>query len=175
MWTISTSSTSGPRSISASTSVSGSAQPGWIYTRMPDCTERNASCGVRSFFLYSISHDIACLLLSDISALRLLVSDRCVINRPLKKLLQHLQQFQLTKNLHRAVEYRLPLQKIPQVFFCLDNRPHDLAQRDPLLGPPLADLYIPMFDIELGFTQQPVPEMAVDFVNPRFQFLARNF
>src|SRR5437763_1441088 len=59
MCTISTSCTKGARRINASTRVSGSAQPGWMYTRIPDCTHRNASSEVRNFFLYSISHDIS--------------------------------------------------------------------------------------------------------------------
>src|ERR1035437_1808809 len=59
VWTISTPRTHEPRRIRASTRVSGSAHPGWIYTRIPDSTQRKASSGVCTFLAYSISHDIS--------------------------------------------------------------------------------------------------------------------
>src|SRR5689334_20347811 len=62
--TISTSRTKGARSINASIRTSGSAHPGWMYTRMPDSTQRKASAGLLSFLLYSTSHDMTDLLRS---------------------------------------------------------------------------------------------------------------
>src|SRR5579871_2334505 len=57
MWTISTSCTSGARRISASTRVSGSAHPGWMYTRIPERTQSSASSGACNLFLYSSSQE----------------------------------------------------------------------------------------------------------------------
>src|SRR5208337_1681178 len=48
----STSLTKGARTISASTSASGSAQPGWIYSRIPDSTQETASRAVISLLRY---------------------------------------------------------------------------------------------------------------------------
>src|ERR1035438_7152298 len=54
----STSFTKGARPIRASTRASGSAQPGWMYTRIPDSTQDTASCAVTSLLRYCSIQDI---------------------------------------------------------------------------------------------------------------------
>src|SRR5271157_974593 len=98
----------------ASTRVSGSAQPGWIYTRIPHFTDCNASSGVRSFFRYSVSHNIPSLRTgSQLSAISssaksrprccVLIAYRHVIDGTVEEMAEQLQHFQLTKKLHRTV------------------------------------------------------------------------
>src|SRR5438477_9507653 len=119
MWTISTSRTAGPRRISASTSVSGSAQPGWMYTRMPDSTKRNASSAVRIFCEYSASHDILLSLGGRSHAFdlhlraRFLISDCSVVNRPIEEVVEQLQHFQFSKNFNRPVNFSFFLKELP--------------------------------------------------------------
>src|SRR5271157_658704 len=52
--------TKGARTISASTRASGSAQPGWIYTRIPDSTQDTASRAVISLLRYWSVQDMGC-------------------------------------------------------------------------------------------------------------------
>src|SRR5436190_21792907 len=101
MCTISTSRTAGPRRINASTSVSGSAHPGWMYTRIPDSTKRSASSAVRSFCEYSASHDILLSLGGRSQAFdlhlctRFLISNCSVVNRPIEEVIEQLKHLKL--------------------------------------------------------------------------------
>ena len=119
MCTISTSRTAGPRRINASTSVSGSAQPGWMYTRILDSTKRNASFAVRILCEYSASHDILISLggrsLSFNLHLgpRFLISDCSVVNRPIEEVVEQLQHFKFAKNFDRALNFCFFFEEFP--------------------------------------------------------------
>src|SRR5208282_3725377 len=158
-WTISTSRTWGARRIKASTRVSGSAQPGWTYTRIPDCTQRSASSGVRNFSLYSVRQDMTCLsILHGFTGggghCRLLIPQRGVKNRPVEELFQQLQHLQFPEDFYWTVQGRLFAEKLPQIFFGKNNDHHELAEGHALLRPARADLQVALLDIEFGFPQQ---------------------
>src|SRR5271166_6084028 len=124
MCTISTSLTLGPRRIRASTSVSGSAHPGWIYTRIPDSTHRKASSDVCNFLVYSFSQDISCDPLMPFLAVRgfpycrvrdpPFVTDGRIVHGAIKKLFQQLQHFQFAEHFNGAFQDRLFLDELPQ-------------------------------------------------------------
>src|SRR5215469_13784539 len=131
MCTISTSRTSGARRIRASTSVSGSAHPGWMYTRMADRTQLSAWSGVCSFFAYSLSQDMIvfptgfsfCCYLRDCPLSNCqLVTDGAIVDRPVKKLVQPLEHLHLAKDFDGAFDRDLLLDEVPEVLLGQDNR-----------------------------------------------------
>src|SRR5215470_1366034 len=148
-----------------------------MYTRMPDWTQRSASSGVLSFFLYSISHDIVRFLLAYLTCPNLfrdrarpLVSSRSIENRAIEELIQQLQHFELSEYFDGALNGGFILQVLPEILFCQDNHPHQLAERDVLLGAAGANLAIAVIDIKLRLAQQPLAQVTINLVDSLLQF-----
>src|SRR5579863_8711425 len=176
MWTISTSRSSGARRISASISVSGSAQPGWIYTRMPDRTHCSASSAVFSRTLYCVSHiyeplaGAKCALLQAGPSLRF-ISYRSIINGPVEEHFEHLEQFELPKNFRSPIHHGFPFQEVPEIFLRKYDRLDQFAERHLLLGPVRADRRIAAFDIFFILAQQPLAEVTINLKDAFLQFM----
>src|SRR5690348_11981699 len=178
MCTISTSRTSGPRSISASTRTCGVAQPGWMYTLIPDSTQRRASRAVSSFLLYSFSQAmISPLLLANrrefIGHTYPLVPERRIVGGTIKKLFEELQHFQLAKYLDGVFHFAC-LQKFPKIFLGELEDINKLTEGDTLSLATGADLLIAALDVVLALAQKPVAKVAIDLVDARFQFPGGN-
>src|SRR5581483_2914746 len=178
MCTISTSCTSGPRSISASTRTCGVAQPGWMYTLIPDSTQRSASRAVSSFRLYSLSQAmISPLLLAYrrelIGHTYPLVTERRIVGGTIKKLFQQLQHLQFAKDLDRVLHFA-GSQEFPKIFFGQFENINDLTEGDTLSLAAGPDLLIAALDFVFALAQKPVTQVAIDFVNASFQFLGGN-
>src|SRR5215469_1751468 len=99
---------------------------------MPDCTQRKASSGVLSFFLYLISHDMSGDSPSHSMAINFhgthaLVSDGGVVHGGIKKLVEQFEHLELAKHFRRPVEHRLVLEELPQIFFGQDDGHGQLA------------------------------------------------
>src|ERR1700757_4076420 len=151
---------------------------------MPDLTYSSAASAVLSRFLYSISHDIDILFRSlagpqhvfpRLASHFFFIPYGCIVNRPVEKHLEHLQQFQLSHDLDSTVHDRFALEELPQILFRENNRLHDFAQRNVLASTPGSNLTITMLDIELILAQQPFSEVAVDFVDAFLKFMGGNF
>src|SRR5215469_5138947 len=114
---------------------------------MPDCTQRKASSGVLSFFLYSISHNMSGDSPSHSITVKLrgthaLVSHRGVVQGGIKKFVEQFEHLQLAKRFRRPAEHRLALEERPQIFFGQDDGHGQLAERHQLLRAASADLEI---------------------------------
>src|SRR6516164_5134311 len=126
-----------------------------MYTRILDSTQLTASLAVINLLLYWSIQDIGLL---SIHLIRLdrkagrctLMSERRVINRLMKKLIQHLKQLQLAEDFGGALQLGLALQIVPQVFANQADHPDDLAHGHALLGARGADLEIALLDVRLG-------------------------
>src|SRR6266704_3548334 len=108
-----------------------------MYTRIPDFTQASAWSAVLRRFLYSISHDIDIRIRPLDSPQRafparvsnfFFIPHSGIINRPVKKHLEHLQQFQLPHDLDGTIHYRFTLEKIPEILFRNNDGLNDLAE-----------------------------------------------
>src|SRR5215469_13981665 len=185
MWTISTSCNSGARRISASTSVSGSAHPGWMYTRIPDATQLRAWSAVCNFLVYECSQDIVpFVLLTSLARFsclcecvlcnRPLIAHGRVVNRPVEELIQPFEHLNLAKHFYRTLKCSFLLDELPKVLFGQNNRPNELAERDMLQSTAGTDLQVPCFHIPLVLGHQPIAQMPVDLKDALFQLFAWN-
>src|SRR5450759_1182532 len=169
----STSFTKAARPIRASTSASGSAQPGWIYTRIPDSTHATASRAVTSLLRYCSIQDIDtgpllsrnCFRFHGVAGGGTLVPQRGVVNGEAKKLFQHFQQFHLAEDFCRVLQFGMFLHVVPKVLADQANHPYHLANGHTLRCALRADLEITAFDVGLGLAQQPLAQVAIHFIH----------
>src|ERR1700751_2387365 len=107
---------------------------------MPDFTHCSASSAVLSRFLYSISHDIDILIRSPLddpehshltrrSVGLFFIPHSGIINRPVKKHLQHLQEFEFAHDFDGTVHDRLAFEELPQVLFGKNDGLYDFTDR----------------------------------------------
>src|SRR5579864_1962779 len=152
---------------------------------MPDFTQASASSAVFSRFLYSISHDIDILNYSPLdgpqhagvtrrSSHLFFIPHSGIINRPVEKHFQHLQQFEFTHDLDRAVHDRFAFQKFPKVLLGENDGLDNFTERHALPCASRPDFPVAVLDIEFVLPQQPLAQVAVDFVNTLSQFMGGN-
>jgi hypothetical protein len=133
--------------------------------------------------LYSISHDIDIRFrplarpqrpASGRSSYFFFIPHSGIVNRSIKKHLEHLQQFQFPHDLDRTIHERLAFQEIPEIFLREDDGLHDLAERYPLACAARANFSVAVLDIEFILTEKPFAEVAINFVDSFPQFMWRN-
>src|SRR6266516_3719881 len=155
-----------------------------MYTRIPDFTQARASFAVLSRFLYSISHDIDILLAPLEGPQRsgfmrsagdfFFVPHSGIINRAVKKHLEHLQQFQFPHDLDCVVHHGFAFEELPKIFLGENNGLHNLAQRDALLSAARTDFAVAMLNVEFVLAEQPLAQVAVDFVDSFLELVDGN-
>src|ERR1019366_5133360 len=166
----STSLTKGARPIRASTRASGSAQPGWMYTRIPDSTQDTASCAVTSLLRYCSIQDIDPNPFLRRNGFRFhgvagggtLVPQCGVVNGKMK---EFVQQFHLAEDLCRMLQFSVFLQVVPKVLADQANHPYHLANGHALCRALRADFQVTAFYIGFRLAQQPFAEMAIHVIH----------
>src|SRR5579871_5782544 len=150
---------------------------------MPDLTHPSASSAVLSRFLYSISHDID-ILSAPLNGPQLpvmrgagcffFIPHRGIVNCPVKKHFKHLQQFEFAHDLDGTIHDSFALEEIPEIFLGQNDSLDDLTERNTLVGATGSNLAIAVLDIQFVLAQQPLAEMAIDFVDALPEFVGRN-
>jgi hypothetical protein len=102
------------------------------------------------------------------------ISHSGIINRPVEKHLQHPQQFEFAHDLDRAVHHGFALQELPKVLLGENDGLDHFAERYALPCASQTDFAVAMLDVEFVLPQQPLAQVAVDFVNTLSQFMGWN-
>lgn len=94
-----------------------------------------------------------------------------VYARLIEKHFQHLQQFEFTHDLDRAVHHDFALQELPEILFGENDSLNNVTERHALPCAARPDFAIAVLDIEFVFSQQPLAQVAIDFINTFSQFM----
>ena len=93
--------------------------------------------------------------------LLLRVAAHGVVHGPVEELLQRQQESEFVDQFQRSFA-SFTLHERPQMFFAQNQRPHELPDRDPLLGPPHAYARVVLLYVQLGPAHQPFAQIAVE-------------
>jgi hypothetical protein len=73
-----------------------------------------------------------------------------------------------------AVHYGFALQELPEIFFGKNDGLHNFIKRHALLRASRPDFAVAMLDVKFVFSQQPLAQVAVDFIDTLSQFMDGN-
>jgi hypothetical protein len=104
-----------------------------------------------------------------------LITSRSEVHGAIEELVNPAEHLMLGQDFDLETRPGFAVEKVPQIVFREDDGPEEFAEGHSLAVTPGANFRILALDILLGAGRQPLPEMAIDFVNTLLEFVLRYF